>query len=71
MATPKLDKIEKQMKSGEAFSLTNSQYKKSTGLDIPKNNNYLVKESAVAKKAKLYGYKIIVHERQISFEKET
>lgn len=70
MATPKLDSIERQLKAGETFSLTNSQYKKSTGLDIPKNSNYLVKNSAVAKKARIYGYKIVVHEREISFEKE-
>ncbi len=70
MATPNLDKIEKQMKTGETFSLTNSQYKKSTGLDIPKDAIYLIKRSAVAKKARENGYKIVVHERQISFEKE-
>ena len=70
MATPKLDKIEKQMKAGETFSLTNSQYKKSTGLDIPKDTSYLIKRSAVAKKARENGYRIVVHERQISFEKE-
>ena len=70
MATPKLDSIVEQMQAGESFSLTNSQYKKSTGLDIPKDTSYLVKQSAVAKRAREMGYKIVVHERQISFEKE-
>ena len=71
MATPKLDSIVKQMEAGEPFSLTNSQYKKSTGLDIPKKISYLVKESAVSKKARAYGFKIVVREREISFEKES
>ncbi len=33
MATPKLDGIIRQLDAGETFSMTNSQYKKSTGLD--------------------------------------
>ena len=66
MPTPKLDGIIKQLKAGVPFSLTNSQYKKSTGLDIPKN----LKRSAVARQAKELGFKIVEHERQISFEKE-
>ncbi len=69
MATPKLDSIVKQMEAGEPFSLTNSQYKKSTGLDIPKDTSYLIRRSAVAKRAREMGYMIVVHERQISFER--
>ena len=69
MATPKLDKIIKQLDAGETFSMTNSQYKKSTGLDIPKDTGYLVRKSAVAKMARERGFKIVVHEREISFER--
>ena len=70
MPMPKLDRIIKQLDAGETFSLTNSQYKKSTGLDIPKDISYLVNRSAVAKKARERGYKIVVREKEISFEKK-
>ncbi|MDE6656955.1 MAG: hypothetical protein K2J88_00020 [Oscillospiraceae bacterium] len=70
MPRPELEKIIELLKSGEPFSLTNSQYKNKTGLPIPKNNAYVVRDSAVARKAKEYGYKVKVQERTISFEKE-
>lgn len=70
MPAPKLDKIIELLESGEPFSLTDSQYKRKTGLNIPKNNTYLVKVSAIARKAKKYGYKLVLQERQISFERE-
>ena len=50
--------------------MTENQYKRKTGLNIPKNNTYLVNDSAVARKAKEYGYKLVLQERQISFERE-
>ena len=68
---PKLGKIEKLLESGEPFSLTNTQYKQKTGLDIPKNRSYLVNSSAVSKLAKEKGFKIVVQELKITFEKET
>ncbi|MDE6774709.1 MAG: hypothetical protein K2J37_00140 [Ruminococcus sp.] len=70
MPSPKLEEVIKLLESGEQFSLTDSQYKKKTGLNIPKNNTYLVKKSAVARKAKEYGYKLVLQERTILFEKE-
>lgn len=70
MPSPKLDKIIKMLESGEEFSLTDSQYKRKTGLKIPKNNTYVVKNSAIAKKAKEYGYKLVLQERTLTFEKE-
>lgn len=70
MPVPKLEKIIELLESGEPFSLTDSQYKRKTGLNIPKSSTYLVKSSAVAQKAKEYGYKLVLQERQISFEKE-
>ena len=41
MSSPKLEGIIRQLDAGETFSMTNSQYKKSTGLNIPKDTNYL------------------------------
>ena len=69
MAKPDLSRIDEQMKSGQPFSLTDAQYRKSTGLDIPKNQSYLLHRSAVAKLAEKSGYKLVVQERTISFEK--
>lgn len=70
MPTPKLDEIIKMLKSGKEFSLTDNQYKRKTGLNIPQNNTYVVKNSAVAKKAREYGYRLVLQERTILFEKE-
>lgn len=70
MPAPKLEKIIELLESGEPFSLTDSQYKRKTGLNIPKDNTYLMKRSAIARKAKEYGYKLVLQERQISFERE-
>lgn len=70
MPSPNLEKIIELLESGEQFSLTENQYKGKTGLNIPKNNTYLVKNSAVARKAKAYGYKLVLQERTILFEME-
>lgn len=70
MPSPNLERIIELLESGEQFSLTENQYQRETGLNIPKNNTYLVKNSAVARKAKEYGYKLILQERTILFEKE-
>ena len=70
MPRPRLSKIEKMLQAGEEFSLTDKEYKKKTGLFLPKNSTYLEKESAISRLAKQYGFTICVHERKISLEKE-
>ena len=70
MSKPDLSKIEKLLNSGEDFTLNDAQYKSKTGLSIPKNPYYLIKNSAIAKLAKRYGFRISHQERKISFEKE-
>lgn len=70
MPSPKLSEIIKLMELGTEFTLTDSQYKSKTGLHIPKDNSYLIHRSAIAKRARRYGYKLAVHEKEISFEKE-
>ena len=70
MSMPKLEKIIKLLESGEPFNLTDTQYHEKTGLHIPKSNSYLLNKSAIARKAKEYGYRLTLQERQISFEKE-
>ena len=70
MAHPKLDKIEKMLEKGKDFELSNEQYKTRTGADFPKSRYYAEKNSAVAKKAKEYGYYIEVIPQRILFIKK-
>lgn len=69
MVKPKLDKIVKQMELGKDFELNSQEYKKKTQADFPKDKNYAEKRSAVAKKAKEYGYHIEVIPQRIRFIK--
>lgn len=70
MARPNFTKIVKQLETGEPFSLTAKQYQNKTGASIPKETYYLLNNSAIARKAKEYGYKLAVQERILLFEKE-
>ena len=70
MAKPNLTEIEERLKNGELFSLTDAQYTKKTGLALPKEKNYLIKRSALAKLCKKYGYSLSLTEKRVSFEKE-
>lgn len=70
MACPNLKNIEKQLQTGVDFSLTDSQYLKSTGLNIPKSEIYLKSKSAIRKKAEQYGYKIQLVEKTLIFKKD-
>lgn len=70
MAKPNLTEIEERLKNGEVFSLTDAQYTKKTGIALPKEKNYLIKRSALAKLCKKYGYSLSLIEKQVSFEKE-
>lgn len=70
MATPDLTKIRTMLKNGNIFSLTNDQYRKLTGLNIPKGDWYLKNRSLISKLAADFGYKISIVERVLSFEKE-
>ena len=63
-------KIEEMLKSSIDFSLSEKQYENLTGRKMPKNNYYLVKDSAIAKFVDGLGWTIKVHEKTISFEKK-
>lgn len=52
MACPNLKGIEKQLKTGVDFSLTDNQYLKSTGLNIPKSEFYLKSKSGNKQKSR-------------------
>ena len=70
MPSPKLEQIKKMLETGQSFSLTNADYKRKTGLALPKDNYYLTHKSALAKCCKQKGYKIVIQERTITLEKE-
>lgn len=67
---PKLDTLEKFFNSNKNFSLTDSQYETKTGVRLPKDTSYLIRNSALAKKSKKYGYKLKVQEKIVYFIKE-
>ena len=65
MKRPNFEKLLPLLKSGNEFSLTESQYEESTGAALPKDFYYLKSKSSFAKKAKEYGYVIAVCEKII------
>lgn len=70
MGKPNLKEIERRLSYGENFSLTDAQYKKRTGLSLPKRKSYAEKESAVAKKAREKGFSVKIQEKRIFFVKD-
>lgn len=70
MAKPNLADVETLLAKGEEFSLTDSQYRKKSGLSLPKDRNYLIKKSALSKLCAKYGFRIAVQEKQVEFVKE-
>ncbi len=67
----KLDfsKILPLFESNEEFSITEKQYLKNIGKEMPKDTYYLKKSSALSKIAKKYGYSIDVNEKTIMLKK--
>ena len=57
------------LKSNEEFSITEKQYLKGTGKEMPKDTYYLKHNSALSKEVKKYGYTIDVNERTIILKK--
>ena len=66
---PKLDKIEDKLLTGNDFVLSRAQYIRLTGIDIPEDKSYTEKRSAVARKAKAYGYVITVIPEKLEFRR--
>lgn len=69
MARPNLEKIKEMLEKNEDFSLTAEQYKRKTGLDIPKEKSYTENRSAVAKEAERHGFQVEVVTEIIKFKK--
>ena len=66
---PDLNNLKNHFESGKDFELTDSQYEKKTGAVLPKNKYYTLKNSALAKKAKKYGYYLELIEKTILIKK--
>lgn len=66
---PRLENLDPLFQSGKDFVLTDAQYEKKTGTMLPKNKNYLINGSALARKAIKEGYNMVVIEKQVIFKK--
>ena len=66
---PKLDSIEKKLSKGKDFVLTRQQYINATGTDIPQEKSYTERKSAIARKAREYGYVVHVIPEKLEFKK--
>ena len=69
MKRPDLQEIMPLLEAGSDFSLTERQYQEKTGVTLPKNPSYLKKNSALARTAEKYGFKIEILSRTISLKK--
>lgn len=70
MAKTDFSKIKEMLKTSQSFSLTEDQYRKMIGRDLPKDLYYLTHKSALAEFAKSMGLEVRVRgERVITFEK--
>lgn len=67
---PNLESLDFLFDKMESFELTDTQYKKKTGLSLPQNSNYLIKKSALAKKCKEKGFTLKLQEKKIYCIKE-
>lgn len=67
---PKLENLDSLFNSGESFRLTDAQYEKKTGIQLPKHKTYLLNQSALARKAEEKGYMIELIEKTVIFTKK-
>ena len=67
---PKLENLNNLFESGKDFSLTDAQYEKKTGAMLPKNKKYILNNSALARKAKEYGYSLELIEKEVILKME-
>ena len=69
MKQPNFDKLIPLFLANEDFSLTESQYEKSTGGTLPKEIYYLKNRSALSRVAKQYGFFVEIREKIVSLRK--
>ena len=71
MSRPDLESIKRKLEYGKEFAITDEQYRKKTGVDMPKSIYYTKTKSAVANLAKAYGFKLEIQQKVIKFIKES
>lgn len=67
---PKLENLDDLFDKMQSFELTDSQYKKKTGLSLPQNSSYLLKKSALARKCKEKGFILKLQEKRVCCVRE-
>ena len=66
---PKLSELKELFEKGEDFELTDAQYEKRTGCRLPKDKNYLLRKSALARECAKRGYDLGVIEKRVILKK--
>ncbi len=67
---PKLNALDYLFDAGKDFELTDEQYEKKTGVVLPKRTKYIINDSALAKRARIKGYRIEVVEKKVKLIKQ-
>jgi len=66
---PDLDALNYLFENGNDFQITGKLYEEKAGAPLPKDKNYIIKKSALAKKAREKGFEIIKVEEKPVIEK--
>lgn len=66
---PKLKNLDDLFKNNERFSLSDAEYEARTGVRLPKESNYLLNSSALAKKCSEMGFTMKLQEKVVYFER--
>lgn len=67
---PDLSQLQNLFERGEEFSLTDAQYERKTGAPLPKAKNYILNNSALARKAAEYDYYLEVIQKTVILKKK-
>ena len=66
---PNLNELDILFNKGTNFRLAGRQYEEKTGASLPKDKSYTKHKSALAARAKEYGYRIVAIEENAIVEK--
>lgn len=68
---PNLSNLLPLFEADSNFTLTETEYKKMTGANLPQNTKYIEEKSALSKYAEKLGYKVTVKERTVLLERKS
>lgn len=66
---PKLKNLDNLFEKNERFSLSDAEYEAKTGTRLPKESNYLLNNSALARKCIEMGFSMKLQEKVVYFER--